>query len=89
MNLAIKLNPNYAAVFEDRGVASYNKQEYDVTFVDDDQATKIDSSYTIVLADVSGVFENKREDNRVTQEIVQALKVNTTQATAAYNRGNL
>ena len=89
MNQAIKLNPNYAATFHDRGVLYYDKNRYDPSIPEADQAIKIVANYPISFNKQGNSYESKREDNRVIQEVDQAIKVNSAPAIAIYNRGNI
>ena len=87
---AIKLNPNYAETFHDRGIRYYDKKLImDLLIPESDVAIKIVPNYPIAFNNQGSSYESKREENRVIQEVDQAIKINPAQAIASYNRGNI
>ena len=87
LNQAIKLNPNYAGAFHDRGITNYNRRDFDAAVPSGDVA--LGSNYAITANNRASAYENKRDDDRVIQEVNQTIKSNNAPAVATLNQANL
>ena len=54
-----------------------------------DTAVKVTPNYAIAANDRVSVYENKRDDDRVIQEVNQTIKSSAAPAVAYYNRANI
>jgi len=76
MNQAIKLNPSFSNAFLDRGIANYDKNDYDRTTAAADPLIASKPTYTVVLSGRGSAYENRREGDRIIQEASQAIRNN-------------
>ena len=86
-NQALKLNPKYAAAFNNRGNAYGNKGEYDRAIEDYTQALLLNPKYAVAFNNRGNAYSDKKEYDRAIADYNQALKLNPKYARAFNNRG--
>ena len=82
MNQAIKLNPNFSTAFLDRGIANYDKHDYDRTIAAADPLIKTKPTYAVSFSGRGSAYENRREGDRIIQEANQPIRNNQYNAYA-------
>jgi len=76
-----------AFAFINRGVAYYQKRQYDQAIDNYDQAIKLNPKYAIAFNNRCAVYNDKGEYDHAIQECNQAIKLNPKYADAFFNRG--
>ena len=82
MNQAIKLNPNFATAFLDRGITFYDKHDYDRTIASVDPVITRKPTYAVNFSDRGSAYENRREGDRIIQDANQPIRNNQYNAYA-------
>ena len=82
MNQAIKLNPNFSTAVVDRGVANYDKNDYDSSIVAADPLIKAKPSYAVAFTGRGNADKNRREGDRNIQEANLPIRNNQYNAYA-------
>jgi hypothetical protein len=73
MNTAVKLNPNFASAFLDRGVAYFDKHDFDRTLAGREAEIAAQPSYAINADARGGSYENQREGDRIVQDASEPI----------------
>ena len=76
-----------AFTFSNRGVAYYERGEYDRAIQDFDQAIELNPKYALAFNNRCAAYHDKGEYDRAIQDCNQALKLNPKYADAFFNRG--
>src|ERR1700690_2170341 len=77
-----------AFTFSNRGVAYYERGEYDRAIQDFEQAIELNPKYALAFNNRCAAYHDKGEYDRAIQDCNQALKFNPKYADALFNRGN-
>ncbi|MFP3041465.1 tetratricopeptide repeat protein [Treponema primitia] len=85
---AIKLDPNNAIAYSERGRAFSNKGDQDKAIADFTQAIKIAPNSDAFYTNRGIAYSNKGDYDRAIADYTQALRLDPNNATAYYNRGN-
>ena len=88
-NAALRLNPNYATVFNSRGNVYLDKKDYDRAIQDYDQAIGLSPNYAVAFYNRGLAYQNKKDQDRAIQDYDQAIRLDPKYATAFNNRGNV
>jgi tetratricopeptide (TPR) repeat protein len=83
----LELNPNFATAYNNRGVAYYNKGEYDQAIWDFDRALKIKPDLVEAYYGRGTTYADKGEYSWAIRDFDRALKIKPKYAEAYYNRG--
>ena len=81
MNQAIKLNPSFSNAVLDRGIANYDKREYDRSTEAADAVINAKPTFAVKFSG-RGNFENRREGDRIIQDASQPIRNNQYNAYA-------
>ncbi|CEJ44475.1 TPR repeat-containing protein [Umezakia ovalisporum] len=84
---AIKLNPNYADAYYNRGIFYYSQGEWDLAVADFTQAIKLNPNYAGAYFCRGVVYGNQEEWDLALADFTQAIKLNPNDALAYNNRG--
>ena len=76
-----------AFTFSNRGVAYYERGEYDRAIQDFGQAIELNPKYALAFNNRCAAYHDKGEFDRAIQDCNQALKLNPKYADAFFNRG--
>jgi tetratricopeptide (TPR) repeat protein len=87
-NQAIKINPNYANIYYNRGVTRYELGDKQGAIADYNQALKINPNLAEAYANRGVVRHDLGDKQGAIADYTQALKINPNYADAYYNRGN-
>jgi hypothetical protein len=82
MNQAIKLNPNFSTAFADRGIAAYDRLDYDRAIVGADPLSKAKPVYAVSLSGRGASYENRRDGDRIIQDASLPIRNNQYNAYA-------
>src|SRR5262249_25618126 len=74
--------PNFSTAFADRGITNYDKRDYDAA-IDADALVQQKPSYAMNFTGRGSSFENRREGDRIIQDVSQAIRNNQYNAFAA------
>ena len=85
---AIRINPNHAASFANRGVAHARKENYDRAIDDYDQAIRIKPTYVDAFTNRGVAHARKGDYDRAIQDYDEAIRLDDHYANAFYARGN-
>ncbi|MBA4719368.1 MAG: AAA family ATPase, partial [Nitrosopumilus sp.] len=86
-NQAIKLKPDFADAFNNRGVAYDKKGESDRAIQDFNQAIELNSDFAGAFNNRGVAYDKKEEFDRAIKDYNQAIKLNSEYANAFHNRG--
>ncbi len=86
-NQALKLKPNYAQAYHNRGVAYLAKGDKDQAILDFNQALKLKPNDALAYNNRGTAYNAKGENDRAIADYNQALKLNPNYAEAYHNRG--
>src|ERR1017187_5838324 len=75
-----------AFTFSNRGVAYYERGEYDRAIQDFEQAIALNPKYALAFNNRCAAYHDKGEYDRAIQDCNQAIKLNPNHAGAYYNR---
>jgi len=84
---AIKLNPNYAAAYHNRGLAYYLKRDYDRAIADCTEAIRLNPNSAITYNNRGRVYSDKKDYDRAIADYTEAIRIDPYYATAYINRG--
>jgi tetratricopeptide (TPR) repeat protein len=84
---AVKLKPDYAEAYYNRGIAYGSKGEYDRAIADFDQALKLRPDLAGAYCNRGIAYGTKGEYDRAIADFDQAIKLKPDYAEAYYNRG--
>ncbi len=68
MNTTVRLDPNFASAFLDRGVAYFDKHDFDRALSGRDAEIVAPPSYALNAEARGGSYENRREGDRIIQD---------------------
>ena len=83
----LKLAPDHAEAYNNRGVAKYNEGKYDRAIQDLDKAIAINPNLAEAYLSRGIVYYKKRKYNRAIQDFDKAIAINPNLAEACYQRG--
>ncbi len=86
---AIELNHDYAAAYNNRGVAHGAKGDSDRAFVDFDKAIRLNPNYADVYNNRGVVHEAKGDSDHAIADYTKAIALKRNYAEAYNNRGNI
>jgi tetratricopeptide (TPR) repeat protein len=86
-NESLRLNPQYALAFNNRGNAYKNKGQNDRAIQDYDQAIRLDPQYADAFYNRGIAYGDKGQYDRAIQDYDQAIRLNPQHANAFNNRG--
>ena len=86
---AIRLDPNLAPAYRDRGVAYSYSGDYDNALVDFNQALRLNPNDPAVYRERGNVYGFKGDDTRCLADYNRAINVNPNYASVYVNRGNV
>lgn len=78
---------NLAIDFNNRGVAYYNKTDYDRAIADYNQAIRLDPSFVQAYNGRCATYNNKGDSDRALADCNEAISLDPNFAFAYYNRG--
>jgi tetratricopeptide (TPR) repeat protein len=84
---AIQLDPTYAAVYSNRGIAYAEKGDYDRAIADYNQAIQFDPTYAAAYSNRGIVYAEKGDYDRAIADYNQAIQLDPTYAAVYSNRG--
>jgi tetratricopeptide (TPR) repeat protein len=84
---AIRLDPNYAAVYNNRGNAYDDKGDNDRAIADYTQAIRLDPNYASAYYGRGNAYYMKKDYDRAIADYTQAIRLDPNDAKAYYNRG--
>ena len=84
---AIKLNPNYANAYNNRGVAHDKQGEVDRAIEDFNIAIELNPNYAGAYTNRGGAYGKKEEHDRAIEDCNKAIQLNSDDLGAYYNRG--
>ena len=73
---AIRVDPNFALAFSNRGSAYENKKDYDRAFADFDQAIRLNPNFALAFNGRGNAYNNKRDYDRAIANYDQAIRLN-------------
>ena len=83
----MKINPNYALTLYNRGIAYYDKHEYERAVADINQAIKINPNFARAFYDRGIAYYDKRDYDRTIYEYDQMAKAVPNYAVTVSGRG--
>jgi len=86
---AIRLNPNSAAAYNNRGRAYQSRRDYDKALRDYSQAILLDSNYAAAYNNRGNVYLVQKEYDKALSDFNTAIQLNPNSVHAYNNRGNL
>jgi tetratricopeptide (TPR) repeat protein len=84
---AIRLDPDNAATYRERGNAYSDKGDYDRAIADYNQAIRLDPNFTLAYTNRGVVYHYKKDYDRAIADYNQAIRLDPNYATAYSNRG--
>jgi tetratricopeptide (TPR) repeat protein len=84
---AIKLNPNYADVYRDRGLAYYYLKQYERAIEDYNKALELNPEYTLAYNNRGIAYRELKQYEKAIEDYNKALELNPEYASAYNNRG--
>lgn len=87
-NKAIKLNPFFAAAFNNRGLVLVKKQKYDLAFNDFDKAIKLKPHYVVAYFNRGCAHAEKQEYELAITDFIAAIKIDPAYAHAYFELGH-
>jgi len=85
---AIRLNPNHAGAYNNRGVAYAEKGDHDRAIADYTQAIRLNPDYADAYSNRGGAYSSNGDYDRAITDYTRAIRLNPNYAGAHYNRGN-
>ena len=87
-NQAIHLDPDYAAAYNNRGVAKDDLKQYEEAIADYDQAIRLDPDYAAAYNNRGNAKRNLEQYKEAIADYDQAVRLDPDDAAAYNNRGN-
>jgi lipoprotein NlpI len=87
-NSAIRLTPNDAVTYRNRGIAYGKKGDYDRAIQDYNEAIRLNPNDPIAYNDRGIAYRNKRDYDRAIQNYTEAIRLEPNDDLAYYNRGH-
>ncbi|MBE9547503.1 MAG: tetratricopeptide repeat protein [Proteobacteria bacterium] len=87
LNQAIKLDPNFAVAYYNRGTAWGRKGEYDIAIRNFNKAIELNSQLTGAYYNRGKAWAEKGEHDRAIKDYSRAIELNPRDGKAYYNRG--
>jgi tetratricopeptide (TPR) repeat protein len=84
---AIRIDPDYAKAYYERGVAHLRKTDYDRSIVDFNQVIRLDPDYALAYNDRGLAYDNKGDPDRAIADYNQVIRLDPDYALAYNNRG--
>ena len=84
---AIRLKPDYADAYYNRGLAYYHKGQYDRAIADYDEAIRLKPDYADAYNNRGNAYNNKGQTDRAIADYVEAIRLKPDYADAYNNRG--
>ena len=84
---AIRLDPNYAMAFNNRGVAHVNKGDNDRAIADYTEAIRLDPKYALAFLNRGIAFGKKGDIDRAITDFTEAIRLDPNNSQALNNRG--
>ena len=84
---AIRINPNNAAIYSERGRVYGLKEDYDRAITDQTKAIKIDTNYALAYLRRGAAYGSKGDYDRAITDYTQAIKMDPNDASAYSGRG--
>ena len=84
----IKMDPNFAEAFSNRGNAYQRKRQFDRAIQDYDRAIELKTDYAVAFSNRGNAYQRKRQFDRAIQDYDRAIELKTDYAVAFSNRGN-
>ncbi len=85
---AVRLKPDYAEAYINRGVAYVGKGDYDRAIADENQAIRLDPRQARAYCNRANDYTHKDDWDRAIADCNEAIRLNPDQAVAYYNRAN-
>jgi tetratricopeptide (TPR) repeat protein len=85
---ALKLDPNNAKIYVERGNAYGDKGDNDRAIADYDQAIRLNPNFAEAYSNRGNAYLSKGDHDRAIADYDQAIRLNPNFAEAYYNRGN-
>ena len=85
---AVKLNPEYAEAYNNRGVAYAGLNRHERAIEDYDVAVKLNPDYAAAYYNRGSAYAGLNRHERAIEDYDEAVKLNPKDAKAYYNRGN-
>ena len=84
---AIRLDPNYAAAYHNRGAAWNAKAEYDKAIADYTEAIRLDPKFALMYSNRGYAWNAKAEYDKAIADCTEAIRLDPKSAFAYNNRG--
>jgi tetratricopeptide (TPR) repeat protein len=88
-NQAIRLDPKYMFAYYNRGLAYYNKWDYDRAIADYNQAIQLDPNYVHSYINRGAAYYMKSDYTRARADYTRALQIDPNNTTARNNLNSL
>ncbi len=85
---AIRLRPDYADAYSDRGIAYQSKGEYDKAIADYSEAIRLKPDSVNAYINRGHAYNHKGDYDRVIADFNEVIRLDPNQASAYFNRGN-
>jgi Flp pilus assembly protein TadD len=85
---AIRLNPNSASAFRQRGIAYLGKDNRDLAIADYNEAIRLDPKNAIVFYNRGNAYGRNGDHDRAIADYNEAIRLNPNNANAFVGRGN-
>jgi tetratricopeptide (TPR) repeat protein len=87
LNKAIKIDPNYAGAYSNRGLVYFTKKEYDRAIADFTKAIAISPSYAGAYSNRGRVYAAQKDHDRAIADYTKAININPELERAYLFRG--
>jgi tetratricopeptide (TPR) repeat protein len=84
---AIRLKPEFADAYRDRGMAYEKKDDHDKAIADYNEAIRLRPHYAAAYDSRGNAYDNKGEYDRAIADYREAIRLNPHDASPYYNRG--
>ena len=85
---AIRLDPQYAFAYNNRGISYSNLEQYQRAIYDYDEAIRIDPQYGNAYSNRGNVYRRLGQHHRAIEDYDEAIRLNPDKASYYNNRGN-
>ena len=83
----IRLDPKYAAAYNNRGIVYQDKREYDKAFSDYDEAIRLDPKYAVAYINRGNAHQDKEDYDKAINSYDEAIRIDPKLAEAYRIRG--